>query len=454
MGIVTHHVTDEAGGLGQVRRRIANWQNYRTPSGIWAATDVDVEEQGSPPPDWTGGYEFTHACLRNPLQAFVGDSTDPANTALIGLRLSWRPECWVNFKAVGVNAVNMVVDRPNRRVAWPLLWAQSDLGYDLGKGRIQKGIRLRAPGHPTQFRFAVRLPAGFTHEIVNNSLRLKDSNGVEFMHSPPAWGEDATGKAIVVQLLAGQPVTFKGVSYPTIRLVPSATDLATATYPVLIDPTTTISGTTDTQDASIYSGSSTGNYGRASLLFGKRTGGLIWRTVLRISASAIPAGTLTAFRLLICRSSYGDSTVAGTLDCYCVKNANTWVEGNSAGADESGSCSWAYTKWNTQGWAGSSGCGTIGTDYDNETPASYAYDAYSAGDPAWHTVALKTAWATAWRDATRTNNGFFVRSRSETQGDIFYAYASENGTYPLYFEIDYSSGGPQLFMSTYRRRRS
>lgn len=455
MGIIDHHSTDEPVGLGQVRRRIANWQNYRLPSGLWAASDPDVEPHDSPPPDWTGGYDFTHACLRNPLQAFVGDSTDPANTALIGLRLAHRPDCWVNFKAIGVNAVNMIVDRPNRRVGWPMLWAQTDLGYDLGRGRVNKIIRLRAAGHPVQFRFAIRLPAGFTHEIVNNGLVLKDPAGVPFMHSPPAWGQDADEKPIAVQLLAGAPITFNGVTYPTIRLVPSAADLATAVYPVRLDPTTTISGTAAIEDAQILTVQTSYNYGgRSTWVIGCSASGVVYHSVFRVLAAGLPGGTITAARMYFYRASYGVSTQPGTLQAFAVTDANTWVEGTVVGSLQTGSCCWGYAKYNTQAWAGSVGCSTIGTDYDNESPAELAYAAYTSGVDVLMEFTLKASWFSAWKAGSRVVNGFVVKDKNETVGSDVLARSTEDASYGPYFEIDTEAvGGAQLFASTYRRRR-
>lgn len=454
-----HHWTDNALGGRDRTRQIGNWLNYSTPAGLIDACDPDAEEAPTPPEGWTGAYEFTHANRRSALQAFIGDSTDAANTALLGLRRSHRPECWLNIKAVNVNPALMTVSRAERCVSWPGLWDFSVLRWTLGRARVQKDIILSAPGHPAAFRFALRYPAGFSHIIgADGSISYRDASGAEWLRSPAPWAEDANGNRIRVACVAAPDlVTAKG-TFPTLRLVPNAADLASAVYPVTVDPTTTISGTTDIQDAPMLTlgpGNETLNYGSStSVGVGAYSATRIQRGIFRVASAAIPAGTISDLRLKMYRAaSSGFSTQPGTLDIYVLKDANTWVEGTSSGSQQTGSCCWNYAKYATQAWAGSVGAGSSGTDYDADaSPPGTAFDAYPTGDDVLFTVTLKSDWATAWRDATRVNNGIFLRNRDEgVAASAFISRSTENTSNQPTFEVDYTSFPPWLPVATSRR---
>jgi hypothetical protein len=448
MTLGLHH-TDTALGGRDVRRVIGNYLNFRTPAGEWQAADPDVEEQGTPPAHWSGAYEFTHALLRGALQVFVGDSTDPSNTALLGMRLAEEPDHWVNFKAVNVNAVPMVVQRLQRRVAWAGLWDHADLAWTLGRGLVRKVIRLNDPGHPAAFRFAMRLPAGHTYTIAGNVLRLFDGNGREWLRTPPPWMADSSDRKLRASLVEAPAMG----GFPTFRIVPNATDLQTATYPVVLDPTATISGTSAIEDNFMVEFSPSNNAGGSTaLVMGMQSAGTNYRQLFRIATAQIPAGTLSAFRLKATRFAHPNSTVAGTLSIYSVAAGRSWVEGtrNNDGS-QAGSCCWSHYQFNTLAWT-TAGAKSSGNDFDADaSPPTYAYGTHSSGGDVLHTITLRASWATAWRDGSHANQGILLVA-PEVINNLFVGWSSE-GTTPPTFEIDYTAAGVASFMSTYRRRR-
>ena len=71
----------------------------------------------------------------------------------------------------------------------------------------------------------------------------------------------------------------------------------------------------------------------------------------------------------------GENAKSG-INVYAIKPVNAgWVEGTAQWAVQTGSSCWNYTKYNTETWAGSVGCGTTGVDYDPVSLATFSTDA-------------------------------------------------------------------------------
>lgn len=205
--------------------------------------------------------------------------------------------------------------------------------------------------------------------------------------------------------------------------------------------TLTVSGAANIDDNYLHGGSAADdqNNGGSTILAMGGASGDTYRTVIRIATASIPAGSITGFRIKFYHESSAASTGSGNIDFYIIKNANAWVEGTQNGAAEVGSSDYTHTTHATASWAGSAGCGLSGTDYDADaSPPTLAYSPYAAGVPVQVTVTLPAAWALAWKQGTRTNNGFLIKSRSEAGGQFFLAGSSDDGTNPVTFEFDYS----------------
>lgn len=224
------HQIDESHGAFNTRK-IGKWLNYRTPSGVMSPIDTAIEEPTGTPPDWTGNFDFQKVVLRQPLQCFLGDSTDNANRALWGMRLAARPDCWVNYKAVNVNAVEPVYDVPNRKVTWTGLWDFTNLELEVGRHRFDRRIVLTGPGHPVSFRFAMRYSADCYHTLTDNQLKFFHNTHGQFMHSIGGVGTDAHENRIPVSMVAAPDITVGQRTFPTFRVVPDLTD---AVYPVVL----------------------------------------------------------------------------------------------------------------------------------------------------------------------------------------------------------------------------
>lgn len=446
-----HHTTLGLGGRAR-RRVLSNHCNWQTKSGLWMPTlDGSPELATGIPDDWEGRHDFRYHKLDGPLQAFGGDTTDVDNTTLVGARSSANPEFWINFKALHLD--NLGVDPEpvpgERTLLWRLPWVKADLAWEMARHAIRKTIRLRQPGHPPSFRFAFRLPERLDYVIEGNWLRIiRKDNGRTVIESRPAWGEDAVGEPVRVALTEGPPAG----GYPTLVLTPDPDDLAAAVYPVTLDPTVVISGTTDIEDNVMRSpGSHLKNYGGYHTAAYGFAAGTTWRTIARIRTGALPAGTITSFVWDYSQLSNSFTGTGGTIESFVIKAANPWVEGTASGSTQAGSSSWQYIADPT-GWAGTPGCSTPGTDYvADASPPTMAYGAYTTGPAKTLTYNLPTQWVSDWRDAVLANEGFMTKNQDEISIHLL-AGSTTEGTDPWTFTIGYNEGIPFPAGALARRR--
>jgi hypothetical protein len=427
---VSEHCTDHSEDAKVITRRIQNWHNYYESAGVLAPVDLTLIEDPSKPNDWPAGWPwpFQYAVFSDALQVALGDSSNPSNTALLGMRSAKRHECGLVIKPLNVNAVSPVFSASERSVTWNGIWTNANLEYQKAQGRIVKTIVLTAPGHPTSFRFVYRLFPGMSAAIVDGRVEISDAQGVVVLVLVAPWGVDTTGGHIRCSFSPAGTVSYLGITCPTFRITPNATDLATAVYPVEIDPTATLSGTSAIEDAMIHGVNTTLNYGGSTSF--SVDAGTPTRSLLRLVTAAIPAGLHSAFRLYMYHSTNGR-----TVRAYFVSDANaTWVEGTVATQAQTGSCCWAYKAYHATtptAWAGSAGLGTSGTDYDAD--ASPPSCTTIAGN-AYLVLNLRYAWSQAWKNATRANGGIRLVCAAGADG----INSTENASNQPYAEIDYS----------------
>ena len=431
---VNHHWKEEDLPSGQVRRTIASCCNYKTPGGIWAATDSKLEGAGAKPVDWPlARWDFQHQVTRQPLQVYFGKDVAGGAPALIGVCSDERPSISLVMIPWGVTNKAVKPEPTEIAVHWDGIWPNTELWYRSGPGRLDKELRLMTADTPLSFQFALQPSPQAVLSVSADGMDVRDvADGASVLRLQPPWGRDANGVDVRCTLRAGSGVVYRGENLPTVWIDVNSADLVGATYPVTIDPTTTITGSSAIEDNNLRTGGANNNNWGASAYLNITYDN---NGVMRFSASLIPAGTLTAFRLSI-------YTTTGTgngaqLNVYFIKDANTWVEGTKNGTVETGSSCWQYAKYNTQSWAGSLGCSKSGTDYDaNASPPTMTLTV-NARQPS---LALPVAWVTAWRDATRVNNGIVIRGVASLS-PFFYS-SDQAPPQNAYFEIDYAASCP------------
>ena len=430
------HFTDSPTVGGVARRTLRNWSNYQRPGRPWASCAPGVSPATGTPPDWSGAFDFSHGSQNAALQCFFRDATDPGNRAMVGARLASDPGAWINIKAMDCTAADVVFEEGGALARWPDLWANSDLTYRPGAGKLRKEIICKAPGHPTVFRSTIKTPPGYTPDLSGGRGRLLDTEGVERLGLSAPYAYDSSTvypthdgkKPIGVELRDGG--TFG--AFRVVELVLDQDDLDGAVYPVTVDPTVPITGTTDVEDVHmIPPPSGTNNYGSAVVLQATTARPLLTRIA---TIGSIPAGTITGLRFLFTELAASDYT----LNAFFIADANDWVEGTASGSPQAGSVCWDQAKFGSQNWAGSAGCGTSGTDYDADASPPAMTSTGSAG---LQTFSLDPTWAPLWRDGARAPNG--IKIVNPAGPDSCVAWSTEFGSDQPYFEVDWAPAGGQ-----------
>lgn len=442
----TMHWRDGAIDKQAGMRSIQNFsQWYRSDAGIYAPTWRTFAEPASLPYGWDGPWRFKWAQLDSPMQSFVSDAPSGAeHGCLWGMRLSWRPDLWVNFQLTEQRSGRPAIPTlRERRVVWQNVQAGSGaLILDMHRHAVKKTLRYRsAPG--TWARFAIRQPPGCTFEIVGGrALRFLDADGVEYMRTRPAYGwwgaDDASSEdaqAGRVGLVEDEPERLAGEVLRTVRLAPFAADFSSATFPLYIDPSTAISGTTDLEDSYLFEGR-TRNYGGSSIV--RTRGGGDYRGIIRIASSAIPSEVLTGVAIT-CTAAISNTNRAVL---HRILPGNVWVEGSGDGTEDAGVVSWNYRINTTDTWQGAAGCDTAGVDYASATMGTTP-QLGPAGETRTGLLSGAPAVLEAWRDAEYENNGALLLPASMQNPITWCAFAStESGTYdPWSIEVYYSTGG-------------
>jgi len=111
-------------------------------------------------------------------------------------------------------------------------WADTTLSYEIRPGALKETITLSGPGAPASFSFALAL-GGLTAALnKDNSISLADQTGGRLSVAAP-WMKDATGR-VSGNISVSLSETRNGLVY---TIAPDPAWLATAQYPVVVDPT-------------------------------------------------------------------------------------------------------------------------------------------------------------------------------------------------------------------------
>lgn len=424
-------------------RVVKNWSGYKL-RGKWRITDVVVSESQSEPEDWDGQYDFSHESQKAPLQVFVRDKNTVGNSAMAGCRLSDSPSSWLNIRAQDIdNNVNPVFS--SNTATWAGLWTNADLRFDIGAHKLAKHIVLNAPGHASSFDFTLRTAGSHSIEISDNAGVLKNDNGDTVLRISSPYGTDANGDDIRCTMTV---VSTDG-GLTRVRITPNPDDMSSAVYPVDIDPTTQVSGASALDDAVLFPGAPNNNYGARTLLSWRVYSGSPLNIPLwRIANSSIPSGTLSQCDFYLRFLSNKPVTTSARYVAR-VLSANNWVEGTQNGATETGSCCWNYLAYDASSptsWAGSAGCGTADTDYDDSTKF---LDAWYLTSPVSHTsTTFPNDWLESWRDGVYTNCGIVGANEFTAYNSVSTVATNEHSdptTHP-YFDITYTeAGGSPVF---------
>jgi hypothetical protein len=401
------------------------------------------------------------------MEFFAHDASDPDNRAMWGMRDNENHDVWLNVKAMDVLSPRPTTGSGND-IRWVNLWLHSTLELQHAIHYVRKTIILNRAGHPSSFRFSLRPAPGCTIEVAQDSFILRDQQGDIRMRSRVPYGYDAGGEidGQQIRMTLVQSGTWGPTNeWPILTLTPNADDLAAAVYPVVLDPTTDVSGASDYFENTMrYQGVAANgdrNYGgRTDQINGDiydGSGAWDWRGIQRLDGTVIPAGTITAADWKITASN--NATVSGGMYCVRLLSGNAlWVQGTNNGTAQTGSsCGnyFAYDATTPTNWAGSAGMWTDATDYTLDR-SSWPLPTTTVLNTQY-TVSIDPTWMTEARDDDTNEAGWSLQNGSSGVTTQQNFYSTEHGTAgnrPLVTVTynDPTSGG-YYYQSIYGRRR-
>jgi hypothetical protein len=445
------HWTDEDGASPRQRRRtIRNWTNYKDTRGRWFPTDLKV--RAAEPGDEFLGRPLSYVSVNAPIQFFVGDESATAGLPWWGVRKSDDGDSGiVMFVEGGGGWTSKAVDVASRSIRWDDVLPNTDLILYADDHKIDKWLALMTPtagvgGTGDRAVLGFIMPAGWTLAVIDsgsagNRIEIRRQNGEVAYRTKPAVAYDSAPepRGVPCTFITPSPATntIGGLTYWRVRVRCSP---AGFTYPILMDPTVTISGATAVVDTYLQKNAADSNFGGATYTYAyngvpnnARVG-----LVRIVSPADIPAGTITACRY---SSVISNENPAGVI--HRVEDANVWTEGRGTGAALAGESTWNQLSYGVPGaaWAGSAGCATSGVDY-----VAAAIGSFAAG-PGGSTYVRRT-WdiaasaPTHWRDSG-ISNGFRYSIPLTPANYVFMQsteYADTSGR--PYFEIDYTLAAP------------
>lgn len=233
--------------------------HYRDEQGQWQDIDLTIVPQRN--------WEFEYAVKKNNFRAYFNDSTDIENATLASFEIKnrngdWR---WINYKLFGASPTgHSYVDN---RFKFENVFPNIDLEYIVTPIRLKENIIIKEPVNEFSFTFTLKMSEGL-------QLNLRDDGRIDFIDTDTGetlWyiakpcAEDAEGRQTFgVEYSLGKQ-NYNGIEYDAVTVTVTDTDfLASAVYPVVVDPTTTKYVTYDAYVDSIQSDS---NYGDSSALY-------------------------------------------------------------------------------------------------------------------------------------------------------------------------------------------
>jgi len=440
---------DLRSGTGKMRKQIQNFMHYKDPAdGLWKPTEDNV----STGPYDLDGDQFQYR-KKGKLTFYAGDLGATGNKTGVAAQITNKPDKWIKMQLRDADSVSWT-KYDNHTIRFDNVFAGTTvkLFWRAARRRIEKLIAISDSNNlPPFFEIDYQMPETAIVTAVADGWEINLGGEVYRLNNAFGWSNNNitaskdTSDAQINCTTTLELNSTPGDSYRylRIRIRPVVTEIMAALSAgkkIMIDPTTTISGTGNIEDAPLLDILAGSNWGIFTPNFAGRTsdGIALGRTVIRITtAGDIPAGKITGFRFIMWRVSDAIETSAGTLNAHAITNANDWGEGaQSGGIASGGECSW-ITSDSPSAWAGSAGCGTAGTDRDVATMGTLAFGAYTSGIDVQETLTLDTSIATDWRDGNRDNNGFILLGTPEgTNGANFRFNATEAASNQPSFEID------------------
>lgn len=225
------------------------------------------------------------------------------------VRFGFAQGKYVNYQFQNANAITPVFG--DHMATFAGLYTQTDIVYSILSKELKQEIILQDNTAPSSFN--ILLDGNVTAELVDNSVRFMDGDTV-LGGIPAPIVADAEGNA--------GGATFS-LDNNILTIAVDTEWLATAVYPVVIDPTTNIQPDASAgKDAYTDSGNPTTNYGTATMLKTGYNGSYVFKSFVQFDLSSITTEILEANLYLYFYDS--NNAVAGTVNLHQV--TATWDE--------------------------------------------------------------------------------------------------------------------------------
>ena len=331
----------------------------------WKEIDTRFENQS--------GSDYDLAVTKNAFHLYFSKvSNKPQKFAIDDAWISFQPE----------NGKNVQGEVEDNEILYPGVWKNADLQYISMSEGLKENIILNSIDSPVQFSFKVNLH-GLRYEKIENSILLKDKNGLVRAEIPAAYMQDAKG---ITSNSVETSIEERG-SNVILTLIPNKAWLSAPerVYPIIIDPTVTLNYNQVAQDAFVYDNGTIVNcmgltdYLRAGANYSKQN-----YTYVQFDLSGIPGDAVisSAKAQLFCTDS---SELALTLGVWKIKGS--WAE--------------QWVNWTNQPAL--------------EGAAAYSTTTISANNPIrYYDFTLNPTWIRDWISGGATNLGFAIKGEAGT----------------------------------------
>ncbi len=291
-------------------------------------------------------------------------------------------------------ALGQLTPTGSNTVTYKNAFANTDLVYVLENGALKEYIILRNSNAAGEFSFLFTLD-GLTLETVDDNAYLTDSDGNAVFALSDLFAIDANGVLTEALSYSFTPVKGDDQIIVTVTLDESYLQAADRTFPVIIDPSITISSV-QTADACVCSYYPNTNYKTAyQLRTGKDTDYGIRRSYIKFT---LPESVLTSKLITATLNIEKVSGVAPTIRAYMVTGA--WDSGTIT--------------WNNQPWYAST---------------YYSTQAGLQSNGTWYNMYV-TSIVNEWILGRRANYGFAIIDSNESNTDHWTTFYSSDASSP------------------------
>ena len=282
----------------------------------------------------------------------------------------------------------------NKKVTFKNEWDSTDVNYELTTRGIKSYYILKNKAAPIQFRYGLEIRDGAAIDSSKADIKIIDTGNQAIL--PLNYYTDATG---IQRQVKAKITEQSGNKILTVRI-----DTIGLTYPITLDPSTLIYGTTLITDAGIRASNMTTNYGTETT-FDVYVDDInsTRRTEMKMDLSNILADSVTAF---IC-------SVNVTSNSVDAMNRNNWklTLKRSLGTWTESAVTWNLQPW---GYKNTSKRDTVRFNWcRNEGTGWFRFTQ--------DTSATFRLWLQQWISYDSTNNGFIMMMDSAGYDSILTA---------------------------------